>query len=142
MSKSFKCWAFLSTFVIAIAWIGCTGVDSPAGEQEASSSIDEQDTSAMQTNPTEANEDASAEAELYGCRCFGTWFNTQSAACSTSSCSESESCLYGLLSDYVDCSDELCSQHLVITKSCFSPGPGSWQVNGYLRYKCGFTECY
>ncbi len=132
--------ATISILMLYSFLAGCTGVDPSAGR-----STDEQAVSiSASAAPIAEDEAVSTESEnLGGCRCFGTWHTTPSAACSTGSCSESQSCLYDYLSGYVDCGgDDLCSQNLVITQSCFSPGPGSWQVNGYMRYKCGFWECY
>jgi hypothetical protein len=71
------------------------------------------------------------------CMCKGTYRQTGSAACSAGSCSAAQSCLASYLSDFTDCGfDGSCQETLIITQSCFQPGPGSYQVNGYLSYRC------
>jgi len=77
------------------------------------------------------------QASAAPCRCLASIHRTTTAACSAGSCSEAESCLYDYLSTFVSCgADGTCYENLVITQSCFQPGPGSYQVNGYLEYRC------
>ena len=71
-----------------------------------------------------------------GCRCSVGIRKTTSAACSTGSCADSENCLWNYLSGFTNCAEGTCYENLVITQSCFQPGPGSYQVNGYLEYRC------
>ncbi|HEX4965396.1 MAG TPA: hypothetical protein VF173_31590 [Thermoanaerobaculia bacterium] len=71
------------------------------------------------------------------CVCPGS-NRTPTAGCSAGSCTAAEDCLFSYLDGLVDCSgtDGLCSETLIITDACFQPAPGSYQVNGYMRYKC------
>jgi hypothetical protein len=79
----------------------------------------------------------SPQVSAQNCTCLQHHNRTTTAACSTNvSCSASESCLYDYLSGFVYCEYGTCYENLVITQSCFNPAPGSYQVNGYLEYRC------
>ena len=77
-------------------------------------------------------------ADAIICVCDPTLNTTPTAGCAAADCTAAQNCLSSYLRNYAqgECGNILCYQRLVITDSCFASGPTSYQVNGYLEYKC------
>ena len=81
MSKVWTCWVLLPMSLAAAAWMGCTGVEASAERQVTI--VEAVPLAPLQMDRIEADEAATTDQELAGCFCYGTWYTTATAACSS-----------------------------------------------------------